>query len=185
MFYELEVQVENVSRERADELLLNDVTVAWCGRQCVAMLEVEASYPQEASKEAIAQLRRLGLEPQGFCADLVNRSEIARRVGVSKPTANSYTNSLTFPAPIGHLRGPVWDWGDVYQWLRSNQKYSEETEYLTFEQKMIATRDFCAPENIMARSIAVESDSPWRSPDGATMSIPKTSASNEWRYLNA
>lgn len=148
MKYELELEIEPVAEEFAFELLKDDVTTTWMDKQCFALLYVNASTAEEAGLAAVEFLLAKGVKPRGFSSDFVTRADIADRAGVSKPTANTWSKEPTFPGPIGHTRGPIWEWGDVYQWLRSHKEYDEGVEILTGKMRHYLTRNLCAPEQL-------------------------------------
>jgi predicted DNA-binding transcriptional regulator AlpA len=62
-------------------------------------------------------LASLGVSPE----DLAGVAEIAKMLGVSRPTASRYVDRDDFPEPVGQLlRGRVWLRADVQAWAKAN-----------------------------------------------------------------
>jgi transcriptional regulator with XRE-family HTH domain len=53
----------------------------------------------------------------------VNRAEIARRFGVTRPAVSEWTRKSTFPAPVTAIAGmAIYDWVDVLEWVRTERR---------------------------------------------------------------
>src|SRR5690606_41718910 len=75
----------------------------------------------------IYQLQSLGCTVDRLQEDLVDRGEIAARVGITRQAVGHWINrvyEVPFPAPAHHVPGPVWLWGDIVRW-RSEEHTSE------------------------------------------------------------
>jgi hypothetical protein len=80
-----------------------------------------------AAKCAVMELKdKIGVTPRRMDRDLVDASEIARRIGRSRESirqlvAGERRKGVPFPAPVGAPNGKrIWEWGTVNEWLRSN-----------------------------------------------------------------
>jgi predicted DNA-binding transcriptional regulator AlpA len=93
----------------------------------------EATSLSEAMVSAIEDIKRINgvsvlrIEPD----DLVNMSEIARRLGQSRESIRKYINSERraggFPTPISNVTGRSmrWRWNEVANWLIANGKLAD------------------------------------------------------------
>ena len=62
---------------------------------------------------------------------LVNLTDIAARIGITKAAVSHYTSgnrSEGFPAPVARVttESPLWDWVEVARWLRGQGRLSAE-----------------------------------------------------------
>ena len=80
---------------------------------------------ESAQAEVAAFVRRFRAalphaEVEGLDSDLVNHTEIAGRVGVSREAARLWAKEAAFPIPVSSV-GPkgekVYEWADVAHWL--------------------------------------------------------------------
>ena len=130
MYYDLTFQVLGLTEALEDELYdhyeaqafvhgdTQLVALAQCGDSCVI-----------AAQGAVANLRALGLKVLRLYEDLVTRSDIAQRVGVSPQNVGQWVRGEraagSFPAPFNAVAGGVWLWSDVIAWLEENGKFAD------------------------------------------------------------
>jgi hypothetical protein len=86
---------------------------------------------KEAILSAIHDVRRSEVLRVDSC-DLVNQSEIARRIGRSRQLVHQYLSGERgpggFPPPVCHISddAPLWMWCEVAYWLWQNDMMKEE-----------------------------------------------------------
>ena len=76
----------------------------------------------DATKAMLTRLHSLGIEVEFVQHDLVNRAEIAERLGVSRSLVSQWVRGAKghapFPAGFSDAAGGIWLWGDVARWRR-------------------------------------------------------------------
>lgn len=124
--YELTIVVEDVGEDQEIALLDEGISLLTAGRLQQASVEASGDSFLDAVKQAVAELEGLGVRVKRVHLDLVTKSEIAQRAGVTKPTVDRWAHKVNGDAfPVEHawgITGPVWAWGDVNEWLRRNGK---------------------------------------------------------------
>lgn len=97
-------------------------------------VEDTAAFVQKLRSE-LPEVEILGLEQ-----DLVNRSDVANRVGVSREAARLWAQEKGFPLPVGAVGAKgekIYDWADVAHWLTATGKDPEAAgELPTAEQRV-------------------------------------------------
>lgn len=83
------------------------------------------SSAETAAMSAIALLREHGIHPLGVVWDLVNRSSVAERAGVTRQAVSNWVTGrrnpvqTPFPNAFSSTAGGVWVWGEILPWLRA------------------------------------------------------------------
>jgi len=106
----------------------DDATVSVRGGRIIVDFAREASSIDEAIASAIECVRRAGATVDRVEPDyLVNLTDIADRIGVTRATVSNYARGERregFPPPVARVttNTPLYDWSDVAVWLyRHNQ----------------------------------------------------------------
>jgi len=102
----------------------------------------------DASLDAVARIRRLGVSPVRLYEDLVTRATIAERAGVTPQAVGHWIRgerhaAEPFPVPFNVAAGGIWLWGDVNEWLRrtapnlaDTMSYPRQEDYLTVNAEL-------------------------------------------------
>ncbi|MFT3716483.1 MAG: hypothetical protein QM774_11195 [Gordonia sp. (in: high G+C Gram-positive bacteria)] len=125
-------EVEQVMVEKFSDTYLAGVDPA------VLNISVEDS---AAVAETVQIARKLlcalpGLKIDGVDRDLVNVSDIAHRVGMTREGARKWTQSDTFPTAFSYLGSSsmsVWTWTEVVLWLRTERSLELDDQLPTIE----------------------------------------------------
>lgn len=79
----------------------------------------------DAARDAARRVQTLGARVQRLDLDLVNQSEIAERVGLTRAAVNKWVHCTdpgqSFPTPHTAAPALLWAWGDVNEWLRRHR----------------------------------------------------------------
>ncbi|MBI9113624.1 helix-turn-helix transcriptional regulator [Sanguibacter suaedae] len=121
MTFEIPAVPEAVEDAVADAM---DAVIATHSGVTLLTVEIGADGCVEAARSAIAELRSLGAPPVRLVDDLVTRSQIADRTGVTRQAVNLWVNGqrqagTVFPAPFVLAGGGLWLWGEVVEALRA------------------------------------------------------------------
>lgn len=117
-----------VTDEQQDALLaaFDEITIAIDPyNRCTITGQFEGQTAVLAARDAIDHLHDLGHEVARMQEDLVDRGEIARRVGISRQGVGHWVKReqrSPFPAPAHNVPGEVWLWGDVVRWMLDNDR---------------------------------------------------------------
>lgn len=89
-----------------------------------ATVTVDAPDCLTAAARARSELARLGAAPVRLVDDVVSRSEIAERAGVTRQAVGLWLSgarqqTLTFPGPLVLSGGGLWLWGELVPVLRA------------------------------------------------------------------
>jgi len=125
--YELIFEAAPPTAEQLDSLYEHeDALVAAHGRAWFITISSNGTSALSAGKSAVGRLEALGIAIWRSYEDLVTRSEIARRAGVTAQAVGLWTRGQRrsigapdFPEPFNYAGGGVelWLWGDVNTWL--------------------------------------------------------------------
>ena len=128
----IELLYEGIDLEDEDTLSkLAEVEVDGAGPHDDQLVQITASIPADNAIRAATQLVNRMREflpsatPVMADRDLVNVSDIAERISVSREAVRHWSNGLrregNFPPPIDSPGGSkVWQWGAIHAWLRLN-----------------------------------------------------------------
>ena len=148
--------IENLLSDHFDSVIavhggLTTVTLTADGEDCVS-----------AAIAAINTLRNMGAEPIRLVDDVVSRSEIARRMGVTPQSVGQWIRGerhaeSPFPSAYILADGGLWLWGEVATALASR---GEEVEEISYPNR----RDIQVIGGVLAaHAIAAEYGWTWRS----------------------
>jgi hypothetical protein len=125
---EMSEAVEDQVSNRFDSVIAvhDDVTTV--------TLTVEGGTCLRTSIAAIGSLREAGVEPIRLVDDVVSRSEIARRMGVTPQSVGQWIqgerhSESDFPAPYILADGGLWLWGEVVKALANRGIEIEDIGY--------------------------------------------------------
>lgn len=131
------LSIEELSKSFYEQL--DGVLVERSG-QIIVTVYVEGATAIDAAHTAIDQLERLDVSVCHVDCDLVDASEIASRLGVTRQAVQLWATGKrgsSFPHPVGSPGGKrIWTWGEVVAWARAQQE-SEETPGLTRDELTI------------------------------------------------
>ncbi|APE17770.1 hypothetical protein BOH72_23410 [Mycobacterium sp. WY10] len=99
-----------------------DVVFERHGDLCLATVTVEGSTACLAAVDGAHHLANAGFGVLRSYPDLVNRAEIAERLGCTRQAVGNWVrgerqSTTPFPAPIHLAAGGLWLWSDVVKWL--------------------------------------------------------------------
>lgn len=125
--YELIFVVTNIGEEREERLLSDGISVATMGRMQLAFVDSFGDSFDAAATRAIGALTAERVRIERGYLDLVTKSEIAERAGVTKQAVAKWVKKTDIPDPFpvefDHgPTGPLWEWGKVNEWLRRTRK---------------------------------------------------------------
>lgn len=121
--YELRFAIDQPSEEVEDALLdsIEGLVTLHEGFATVAMGAQGISF-EGAVGSAVEELLGLGVEPLELLVDLVPRTEIAQRAGVTRQAVALWTSGARrrghFPRPYTDASGGLWLWEEVAPALR-------------------------------------------------------------------
>ncbi|WP_203336705.1 helix-turn-helix transcriptional regulator [Nocardioides limicola] len=108
--------------------------------QIIVTVYVEGPTAIDAAHAAIDKLERLNVSVCHVDSDLVDASEIASRLGVTRQAVQLWATGKRgkgFPRPVGSPGGKrIWTWGEVVAWARANQ-HSDEASGLSRDELTI------------------------------------------------
>lgn len=87
-------------------------------------IAASGSNAESAAMSAVDLLREQGIHPLGVVWDLVNRSGIAERAGVTRQAVSNWVTGrrnpvqTSFPNALSSTAGGIWVWGEILPWLR-------------------------------------------------------------------
>lgn len=121
--YELTYVTNPIEDDALDAVLASgDVVLSCHGGLNFAAMDVEASTAGEAARRGAEWLSSLGVFVLRLDLDLVTQAEIAARAEVTPSAVSQWVNGKQdpngFPTPYAWVRGGLWAWGDVLEWLR-------------------------------------------------------------------
>lgn len=123
--YEMTFHVDHVDESLVDQLIDEfDATVGTdhTGHEFVTVLGEGPSF-NVAARSTVTQLQARGLCLTRLVPDLVTRSEIAARLGVTRQAVQNWTAGKRqgdFPKAINPVGGGVWFWRDVWEWATAH-----------------------------------------------------------------
>lgn len=101
-----------------------DATIAEHLGVLTATVLVDAPDCVAGARAVLAALGELGVVPLRLIDDLVTRSQIAERAGVTRQAVTNWVGgarqtATAFPAPYVLTGGGLWLWGEVLDYLRA------------------------------------------------------------------
>lgn len=135
-----------------------DSVIAVHGSVTTVTLTADGNDCVGAALAAINTLRKAGVEPTRLVDNVVSRSEIARRMGVTPQSVGQWIRGerhpeSTFPAPYILTDGGLWLWGEVATALA---KRGEEVEGMGYPNR----RDIQVIGGILAANTTVAEAGP-------------------------
>jgi hypothetical protein len=124
--YELNFITQPINEDIEDALLDQGCFVERHGSLTIVSLDSRAADSYRASLDAARKLERLGVHVERLDLDLLNKSQIADRAGVSKQAVQAWVDKPDFPEPHTASSGLLWTWGDIASWLRDTRGYDGE-----------------------------------------------------------
>lgn len=125
-----------------------DVVAASHGGLTTVTILVEGRTADRAAAEAMRMLDDEGIDVTRLVPDLVNRSDIAERLGITRQTVGHWVRgdrkaSDPFPPPYA---GDIWLWGDLLPWLSRNGHPDrlaspDQREHAIIDGRLTVTRD--------------------------------------------
>lgn len=121
--YELKYVTNPIEDEALDAVLASGEVVLSChGGLNFAAMDLQAATAGEAARRGAEWLSTLGVFVLRLDLDLVTQAEIAARAGVTPSAVSQWVNGKQdpngFPTPYAWVRGALWAWGDVLEWLQ-------------------------------------------------------------------
>ena len=133
--YELSFELPTLS-EKIEDLVADqfDSVIAVHDEVTTVTLTADGDDCVMAAIAAINPLRNLGAEPVRLVDDVVSRSEIARRMGVTPQSVGQWIRGerhteTPFPSPYILTDGGLWLWGEVVAALKARGEDVEEMNY--------------------------------------------------------
>lgn len=95
------------------------------GDLCLATISAEAASAYSAAVEGVRHLVAAGFAVRRSYPDLVNRAEVAERLGVTRQAVGNWIrgerqSAVVFPSAVHLAAGGLWLWGDVIDWCRAS-----------------------------------------------------------------
>lgn len=149
--YEVTLELPQISDEQEDAIVeLTDGVIATHYGVTTVTVDAEGDDYLSALRGMNRMLSRIGVAPRRLVMDLVSRSEIAERAGVTRQAVGNWVNGTrqvgTFPAPFVLSGGGLWLWAEVAQALRSQGLMIDEgLAHPTRSQLIIASATLTAP----------------------------------------
>lgn len=122
--YEFTFEIPQISEEVEDSIADQlDAVIAEHGGVGTVTVLTEGTDAISAARTAVDELTRLGAAPSRLVDDLVTRTQIAERAGVSRQAVGLWISgqrqsALSFPAPFILTGGGLWLWSEVLPALR-------------------------------------------------------------------
>lgn len=112
--------------EKTENRILEELDCAVAGSHAAQLLIVVTQTGRsgkDAMRAAARALRSRGARIDHAQEDLVSKSEIANRFGVTHQAVGQWARGnrhadKPFPSPYNQVAGGVWLWGDVVEWYR-------------------------------------------------------------------
>lgn len=122
--FELTLELPEITEEQEDSIVdLTDGVIATHYGVTTVTLEADGADYLSALRGVLRRLSRIQIVPRRLVMDLVSRSEIAERAGVTRQAVGNWVNGLrqagTFPAPFVLSNGGMWLWAEVVPALRT------------------------------------------------------------------
>ena len=128
--FEMTFHVEHVDDSLVDTLI-NDyeatVGTDHTGHEFVTVLAEGDSF-DHAARTMVTELQSHGLRIRRLVPDLLTRSEIAARLGVTRQAVQNWTSGKRqsgFPLAVNPVGGGVWSWYDVWAWALSCERAAD------------------------------------------------------------
>ncbi len=119
--YELTFKLDPLTDEQEDAVYdATDAVVGVHGGTTLATITGDGCSATEAAKRAVTVLELHGAVVRRLYEDLVSRSMIAERAGVTPQAVGHWARGerqADFPEPFNHAAGGLWIWGEVNTWL--------------------------------------------------------------------
>lgn len=122
--FEMTFHVEHVDDSLVD-MLIDDyeatVGTDHTGYEFVTVLAEGDSF-DHAARTMVTELQCHGLRVRRLVPDLLTRSEIAARLGVTRQAVQNWTSGRRqsgFPLAVNPVGGGAWSWHDVWAWALS------------------------------------------------------------------
>ena len=122
---EMTFHVEHVDDSLVD-MLIDDyeatVGTDHTGHEFVTVL-AEGNSLDHAARTMVTKLQCHGLRIRRLVPDLLTRSEIAARLGVTRQAVQNWTSCRRqddFPLAVNPVGGGAWSWHDVWAWALSH-----------------------------------------------------------------
>jgi hypothetical protein len=123
--FEMTFHVEHVDDSLVD-MLIDDyeatVGTDHTGYEFVTVLAEGDSF-DHAARTMVTKLQCHGLRVRRLVPDLLTRSEIAARLGVTRQAVQNWTSGRRqsgFPLAVNPVGGGAWSWHDVWAWALSH-----------------------------------------------------------------
>ncbi|MDO5286498.1 MAG: hypothetical protein Q4G45_06695 [Actinomycetia bacterium] len=131
---ELMLDIDPVDEGLEDAIVSTwDALVATHGESTVLTITAEGFSVESAARSIVAELEEAGARVRRLLEDLVTRSTIASRTGVTPQAVGLWVRGerqrTAFPAPYNPATGGLWLWGEVNQWLAANGKPADDIVY--------------------------------------------------------
>lgn len=123
--YELTFEIDPVPESVEDAIAAAfDCVIAAHAGVTTVTLTTEGKTSLAAAQDAAESLREIGAPPRRLVEDLVGRTEIAERAGVTRQAVGLWVRgerhaTSSFPAPYVLAGGGMWLWGEVLPALRA------------------------------------------------------------------
>lgn len=134
--YELIFDVDELTDEAIDEIYDRyDAIVAGHGDRVLLTVTVPGTNAVSAAQSAVRDLETIDGVTVGSCyEDLVSKTDIGRRIGVSPQAVGQWIRgdrhrAHVFPKPYNLVSGGVWLWGEVDAWARRVGLTNSDLEY--------------------------------------------------------
>lgn len=129
--FEMTFHVEHVDDSLVD-MLIDDyeatVGTDHTGHEFVTVLAEGNSF-DHAARTMVTKLQSHGLRIRRLVPDLLTRSEIAARLGVTRQAVQNWTSGRRqddFPLAVNPVGGGVWSWHDVWAWAISHGQFVDD-----------------------------------------------------------
>ena len=132
VYYDLSFVTEPVGDDLVEQLYAAgfDLTVSGFDGLDFVSTTVLAEDPVAAAKGFAETLETFGVRVLRLDLGLVSQAMIADLCQVSREAVSQWTKKTGFPKPWASVKGPLWVWGEVNQWLRQTGKsFCEDTNY--------------------------------------------------------
>lgn len=164
--YELTLELPAITEAVEDQVV--DATEAIIAEHfgvTTATVLVVAPDAVSAARVAIEDLSRAGAAPTRLVDDLVSRSQIAERAGVTRQAVTNWVNGsrhagADFPKPFVLAGGGLWRWDEVLDALRvMGVAVDDDAAYPTRRESqliggMIASRQFSLDSSVVVTAFA-------------------------------
>jgi hypothetical protein len=164
--YELTFELPSITEAVEDQIVdATEATIAEHFGVSTATVLIAAPDAVSAAREVIEELSRAGAVPMRLVDDLVSRSQIAERAGVTRQAVTNWVNGsrqagTDFPKPFVLTSGGLWRWDEVLYALRAmGLAVDDDATYPTRRESqliggMIASRQFELDRSVVVTAFA-------------------------------